>query len=248
MSIDTLTAGGGYGTITGTSVSAAEVAGVAALIMANDPSATNGQVVYRLGANAEDAGTRRPDRQRPPEPQQRPCRHLDRLNEAGIVPNADPVEEPVADPYVAGAGGAYTLNFSAADPSIYIPPVPFPADLTAPTGRGDGEPLVPLAQYNDDATDVKVESLAPQDMALGQIVPFETKITVSGDTTPENGVITFVIGWNTLTTNSGDFGYNTPRGRCRIRRDRRVHRHRRRCFHRCERRCNSGWLHLEPDQ
>ncbi len=106
------------------------------------------------------------------------------------------------------AGGAYTLNFSAADPSIYIPPIPFPNSLTAPTGRGDGNPLIPLAQFNDGTSDVKVESLAPQDMALGQIVPFELKISVSGDTTPENGVITFVLGWNTLTTNGGDFGYD----------------------------------------
>jgi uncharacterized repeat protein (TIGR01451 family) len=111
-------------------------------------------------------------------------------------------------PAAYAAGGAYTLNFAAADPSIYIPPIPFPNDLTAPIGRADGNPLIPLAQFNDGTSDVRVESLAPQDMALGQIVPFETKITVSGDTTPENGVITFVIGWNTLTTNGDDFGYD----------------------------------------
>ncbi len=105
------------------------------------------------------------------------------------------------------AGGAYTLNFSAADPSIYLPPIPFPG-LVAPIGSGDGDPIIPLAEFNDGAVDVKVESLAPQDMALGQIVPFETKISVSGDTTPENGVITFVSGWNTLTTNGDDFGYD----------------------------------------
>ncbi|WP_420643505.1 DUF7507 domain-containing protein [Candidatus Leptofilum sp.] len=113
-----------------------------------------------------------------------------------------------AVPTIFAAGGAYTLNFSAADPSIYLPPVPFPTALIPPTGSGNGNSLIPLAQFNDGLTDVKVESLAPEDMALGQIVPFETKITVSGDTTPENGVITFVMGWNTLTTNGDDFGYD----------------------------------------
>jgi len=117
-------------------------------------------------------------------------------------------ETPVAMVTFTDSGGAYTLNFAAADPSIYIPPIPFPNALTAPTGRGNGNPLIPLAQFNDGTSDVRVESLAPEDMALGQIVPFELEITVSGDTTPENGVITFVLGWNTLTTNSNDFGYD----------------------------------------
>ncbi len=127
---------------------------------------------------------------------------------------SDPIDIPknrrkrVASNASMFAGGAYTLNFSAANPSDYIPSIPFPADLTAPTGRGDGDPLIPMAEFNDGATDVKVESLAPQDMALGQIVPFETKITVNGDTTPENGVITVQMGWNIETTNGGDFGYD----------------------------------------
>lgn len=112
-----------------------------------------------------------------------------------------------AQPALA-AGGSYTLNFAAADPSIYIPPIPFPSDLTAPTGRADGDPLIPLAEFNDGVSDVRVESLAPEDMALGQIVPFELEISTLGDTTPENGVITFVIGWNTLTTNGDNFGYD----------------------------------------
>ncbi|RRQ47690.1 DUF11 domain-containing protein, partial [Maribacter algicola] len=110
------------------------------------------------------------------------------------------------------AGGAYSLNFSAADPSIYIPPIPYPTSLSAPLGRGNGDPLIPLAEFNNGSVDVKVESLAPEDMALGQIVPFELMIDVNGDTTPENGEITFLIGWNTLTTNGGDFGYDARPG------------------------------------
>ena len=110
--------------------------------------------------------------------------------------------------YFTDGGGAYSLNFAAADPSIDASSDSFSTDLSAPSGRANGNSLIPVAQFNDGISDVRVESLAPQDMALGQIVPFETKIIVNGDVTPENGVITFVIGWNTLTTNSGDFGYD----------------------------------------
>ena len=49
--------GGGYTSISGTSAAAAHVAGAAALIAANDAAASNGQIVHRLGANADSAGT-----------------------------------------------------------------------------------------------------------------------------------------------------------------------------------------------
>ena len=79
--IATTSAGGGYTSITGTSASAAEVAGAAALIKANS-GASNGVIVSRLAKNAEPAGTQRADRQRAPEP--RPCGrgHVDRLDPA----------------------------------------------------------------------------------------------------------------------------------------------------------------------
>jgi hypothetical protein len=53
-----------------------------------------------------------------------------------------------------------------------------------------------------------VTSLAPKDLALGQIVPFEVSVTFRGSTTPENGVIEFTGGWNTKTTSGGNFGYD----------------------------------------
>jgi uncharacterized repeat protein (TIGR01451 family) len=49
-------------------------------------------------------------------------------------------------------------------------------------------------------------------MALGQIVPFEIEIAVSGSTSPEDGQITFTAGWNTDTTNNSDFGYDETQG------------------------------------
>src|SRR5205807_10129571 len=51
--IYTTSAGGGYATITGTSASAAEVAGAAALMKANSSDASNGVIVGRLGADAD---------------------------------------------------------------------------------------------------------------------------------------------------------------------------------------------------
>jgi hypothetical protein len=44
------------GSVTGTSAAAAEVAGAAALIKANDPAASNGVIVHRLAANADPVG------------------------------------------------------------------------------------------------------------------------------------------------------------------------------------------------
>ena len=50
-------AGGGYGQVSGTSASAAAVAGAAALIKASSVGASNGVIVNRLAANADPAGT-----------------------------------------------------------------------------------------------------------------------------------------------------------------------------------------------
>ena len=55
--IYTTTSGGSYTSISGTSAAAAHVAGAAALIAANDAGASNGQIVHRLAANADPAGT-----------------------------------------------------------------------------------------------------------------------------------------------------------------------------------------------
>ncbi len=48
--------GGGVASVTGTSASAAEVAGAAALLKANEPALSNGVIVGRLARNADPAG------------------------------------------------------------------------------------------------------------------------------------------------------------------------------------------------
>jgi len=120
----------------------------------------------------------------------------------GLVGQASPVQ---------AVGGSYSLAFSAADPDIYIlegSGIPFPNEVPMPaTGRVNGESLIPKAWYKrPGGVDVKVQSLSPENMAAGQIVPFEVKIFVSGLTTPENGCISFVGGWETGGTG---YGYDT---------------------------------------
>lgn len=118
-------------------------------------------------------------------------------------------------PDARAARGAYMLDFAAADPGEYIPPIPFPGGPSCPTGTGT-DPILD-AHFTDPVSgaDVRVESLAPEDMALGQIVPFEIRIDVDGDTSPEDGAITFAAGWNIDTTSNDDFGYDEDFGvRC----------------------------------
>jgi hypothetical protein len=63
------------------------------------------------------------------------------------------------------AGNDYQIDFSAADPLLY--PGTFPELIsTLPTGRASN----PMVGATDSSS---VESLAPANLALGQIVPFE---------------------------------------------------------------------------
>jgi hypothetical protein len=118
-------------------------------------------------------------------------------------------------PPAQAAGGSYSLDWSAADPAVnnapYVPTynkVP-PAALACPAPSGSaGRAADPLANAVFGNPKDAVESLAPPDMALGQIVPFEVEIRVSGSTAPENGVILFSPYWLTKTTSGGNFGYD----------------------------------------
>jgi hypothetical protein len=118
---------------------------------------------------------------------------------------------------LADGGLAYTIDFSAADPSLYMPIIPFPEKTKLIGKRGDGEFVIPDAKFNDGSStggdsEVKVESLMPEDMYLGQIVPFEIEIRVEGLEWPENGEMQFTAGWSTITTSGDDFGYDEDIG------------------------------------
>ncbi|MGB9928047.1 MAG: DUF7507 domain-containing protein, partial [Methanosarcina sp.] len=119
-------------------------------------------------------------------------------------------------PFEAQAsGGSYTLKWYSADPSLnsgsYSPtyakltPVSLPSPGTA--GRY-ADPLANAVAYGTSSSLDAVTSLAPRDMALGQIVPYEMVITVSGSTTPENGRISFTTTFDANTTSGDNFGFD----------------------------------------
>jgi uncharacterized repeat protein (TIGR01451 family) len=120
-------------------------------------------------------------------------------------------------PFEAQAsGGSYTLKWYAADPSLnnapYLPTYIklTPASLAPPGPEGRyADPLANAVAYGPTSSNLDaVTSLAPRDMALGQVVPYEMVITVSGSTAPENGTIQFITTFNTNTTSGGDFGFD----------------------------------------
>jgi hypothetical protein len=131
-------------------------------------------------------------------------------------------DDQVAKTTFTDAGGSYTISWRAADPATnkgsYLPtydkitPQQWLAtnNNSYPTGRATN-PLANSVAYASPATSSNLDavaSLAPKDMALGQIVPFQVEITVNGSTTPENGVIQFTPYWLTKTTNGADFGFD----------------------------------------
>lgn len=96
--------------------------------------------------------------------------------------------------------GSYKLTYSAYDPDYYS--FKMPSDYPSlPTGRASN----PMLGTNSTHT---VTSLMPDNLALGQIVPFQVKIDVSGSVMPENGTINMTLVWDTITNNSEDFGYD----------------------------------------
>lgn len=100
---------------------------------------------------------------------------------------------------LATHGGEFTISSRAADPVSYDSV--FPEFTSCPAGGRAAEPI-PGAQYGTG-----VNSLTPSTMVLGEIVPFEFRITVGG-AAPFDSSIELVANWDTVTTPSGDFGYN----------------------------------------
>ena len=121
------------------------------------------------------------------------------------------VVQPVVPVNLAvAAGGSYSLDWAAADPGdspTYSKVQPSSISCPEPSGSA-GRATDPLANAIFGNPKDAVESLAPEDMALGQIVPFELQISVSGTTAPENGVIRVSPYWLAKTTNGGDFGFD----------------------------------------
>ena len=102
------------------------------------------------------------------------------------------------------AGKDYKIDFSAADPALYSRLLPKQI-ATLPSSR-DNNPLSGAA----DST--SVESLASKNLALGQIVPFEFRISVDQKGKVNGDKITVTAGWETVTTNGSLFGYDGDLG------------------------------------
>jgi uncharacterized repeat protein (TIGR01451 family) len=120
---------------------------------------------------------------------------------------------------VSAAAGSYSLSWGAADPELnqgpFLPTYTkvTPAILPCPATSGStGRASDPLANAVYGKPRDAVSSLAPDGLGLGQIVPFEVQIEVSGSTAPENGVIQLTNEWLAKTTNGGNFGYDPAYG------------------------------------
>lgn len=117
-------------------------------------------------------------------------------------------------------GDPYDVKLSAARPTSYQRF--YSNQLTCPSTPNGvaSNPLNPPANSpNDDARwgvpKDSVQSLAPKDLGLGQIVAFEVKVCAShhsGYQNSENGSIRFRTGWDTITSNNEPFGYDGARG------------------------------------
>ncbi|HEY3290919.1 MAG TPA: DUF11 domain-containing protein, partial [Anaerolineae bacterium] len=130
------------------------------------------------------------------------------------------VQGAITPQTVLASSGSYSLKWYAADPAPnsgpYAPTYPkvIPSLLSCPTPSGVvGRAADPLANAVAYGTFAKngldaVTSLAPKNMILGQIVPFEMEINVNGSTAPENGVINFSTQFDTHSTNGTNFGFD----------------------------------------
>ncbi|MDQ4132696.1 MAG: Ig-like domain-containing protein, partial [Actinomycetota bacterium] len=95
---------GGTATVTGTSASSAVVAGAAALLRANDPGASNGTIVGRLGRTADPAGTA----DETGNGRVNLGRAIADTSSEVVVPAGAPGGGPFVGPYVAAAGASTT--------------------------------------------------------------------------------------------------------------------------------------------
>lgn len=101
---------------------------------------------------------------------------------------------------------AFNLNFQVANPENFNRVTPSQLNCPTPGGGTASNPIVGA----DFAS--SLNSYSSSALGLGQIVPFQVKIKVDGDTTAENGTITSSMQWNTKTSSNKNFGYDATHG------------------------------------
>lgn len=105
--------------------------------------------------------------------------------------------------------GSYLSTYTKLSPSEYLA-----QGFTLPTGRADSTTTNPLdgaVAYGNSFTSNQLDavtSLAPKDMALGQIVPFQLEINANNVSSTLPGIITFTADFSTKTTSGGNFGFD----------------------------------------
>jgi hypothetical protein len=120
----------------------------------------------------------------------------------------------------APVSSEYSINFYAADPDVGTGPYSptymrfGPAGLTCPSSAIlSGRALDPLRNavaFGPTSSQLDaLTSLGGVPMSLGQIVPFEAVINMSGAPGPERGTVEFSASWATHTTSNDDFGFDT---------------------------------------
>jgi subtilisin family serine protease len=126
----------GSGSTTGTSASAAIVAGAAALVQANDPAASNGAVVGRLARNADPAGTA----DETGNGRVNLARSLADESDEEVVPVGSGSGDggPIVGPYVAAAATANSATLNGASTVSVAPSASVTAAVSVTSGNGVG--------------------------------------------------------------------------------------------------------------
>jgi hypothetical protein len=114
---------------------------------------------------------------------------------------------------------SYSVNFYAADPDpgtgpysptyVKLGPAGLPCPTSAMLAGRATDPLRNAVAFSTNGQLDALTSLGGAPMTMGQIVPFEAVIQMSGAPGPERGTIEFSASWATYTTSNQRFGFDT---------------------------------------
>ncbi len=181
-------AGGTYATVSGTSAAAAQVAGAAALLMAIDPSLTNGVVIGRLARTADPAGTS----EQTGNGRLNLGRAVSDTSTDPVVPAGAPGGGPLVGPYVAAARSVRAISVGSQSGTVTYKTAGSATFLitVTPTGGGNGSTRLTVTGLPTGATGAF--SGMPMNLRTG---PWTSTLTVTTTTslTPA-GAATFRVG------------------------------------------------------
>jgi Subtilase family len=189
VGIETTNAGGGYGSIDGTSASAAEVAGAAALLRANDPSLPADVVIGRLARSADLAGTF----DQTGNGRLNLGRAITNTSTEPVVPVGAPGGGPFVGPYVIAAR-QLTLTFAGTGGGSVTITVPSGDTVNAPTSCGGTGTF---------ATSQTVSGTCSSNISL-------SNNSATGTISAAANSSSFFAGWSTPNNFTGCTGTSSP--------------------------------------